>query len=144
MAGQKFSRQRQCIVDYLMHTTEHPTAEMVYLHVREQYPRVSLGTIYRNLRLLAEQGQILSLSCGDGYERFDGNTKPHHHFICRHCGHVLDLEMDSFEHINTLAGANFSGHIDGHVTYFYGVCGDCMQQEQAETIAISGVVGRKP
>lgn len=127
MAGQKFSRQRQCIIDYLMHTAEHPTAEMVYLHVREQYPRVSLGTIYRNLRILTEQGQILSLSCGDGYERFDGNTKPHNHFICRQCGRVLDLEMDSFEHINTLAAVNFRGRIDGHVTYFYGVCQNCIQ-----------------
>ena len=132
MVKQKFSRQRQCIIDYLMQTKEHPTAEMVYLHVREQYPKVSLGTIYRNLRLLVEQGQLRSLSCGDGFERFDGNLQPHNHFICRCCGRVLDLEMDSFEHINTLAAANFSGKIEGHVTYFYGKCEACNISRNAE------------
>ena len=126
IAGTKFSRQRQCIMNYLSETKEHPTAEMVYLHVKKEYPSISLGTVYRNLNLLTEQGQIRKLSCGDGCERFDWDTTPHNHFICRHCGHVMDLDMEPFEHINTLAGVHFLGRIEGHVTYFYGICEECL------------------
>lgn len=126
IANIKFSRQRQCIMDYLMQTKEHPTAEMVYLHVKKEYPKISLGTVYRNLNLLFKQGQINRLSFKEGYERFDGNIKPHYHFICKTCGCVLDLEMESFEHINTLAGVHFSGRVEGHMTYFYGTCESCL------------------
>lgn len=129
----KFSRQRQCITEYLLQTKEHPTAEMVYRHVQEKYPNISLGTVYRNLNLLVEQGQIMSLSCGDGCERFDGHVEPHNHFICRNCGCILDLDMDSFEHINTLAGVRFAGRIDGNVTYFYGLCENCLMLKKGET-----------
>ena len=61
----KYSRQRESIKEYLMSTKEHPTADMVYQHVREQYPKVSLGTVYRNLNLLAELGEVNKLTCGD-------------------------------------------------------------------------------
>ena len=122
----KFSQQRQAIKDYLMTHSDHPTADTVYQHIREEYPNISLATVYRNLRLLSECGEALSLSLGDGIVHFDGNTTPHNHCICCQCGHVFDLEMDSFDHINTLAAAAFPGKIEGHVTYFYGVCKDCM------------------
>ena len=87
MAGTKFSKQRQAIIDYLCSTTEHPTAETVYTNVRISYPNVSLGTVYRNLNLLAEEGEILRLTCGDAkwiydhcpagtvVEIFDGTTE---------------------------------------------------------------------
>lgn len=81
MAGIKFSRQRQAIMDYLMSTTEHPTADTIYANVKEQYPNISLGTVYRNLNLLADEGQILRLSCGDGSDHFDGTIEPHYHFL---------------------------------------------------------------
>jgi len=128
MAGRNFSRQRQCIVAYLAQTKEHPTAEMVYCHVKEQFPKISLGTVYRNLNLLAEEGRIVRLPFKDGSERFDSDIKPHQHFICRHCGCVMDLPMESFDHINTLAKAHFDGEIEGHVTYFYGSCKECLKK----------------
>lgn len=127
MTVRKFSRQRQSILEYLMQTTAHPTAETVYLHVREQYPNISLGTVYRNLNLLAEEGKIVRLTYG-GSERFDGNLKPHNHFICKTCGNVLDLEISSLEHINTLAGVGFGGRVEGHIIYFYGVCEECLKR----------------
>jgi Fur family peroxide stress response transcriptional regulator len=135
MAVIKFSRQRQSIIDYLMQTKEHPTAEMVYRHVREQYPNISLGTVYRNLNLLVSQGKVRRLACGDGIDRFDGDTTLHNHFICSHCGCVMDLDMESFDHINTLAAARFPGKIEGNVTYFYGICPDCLLLEQKNGIA---------
>lgn len=125
MAGIKFSRQRQAIIDYLMSTTEHPTADTVYANVREQYPNISLGTVYRNLNLLADEKQILRLSCGDGSDRFDGTTEPHYHFLCNGCSKVLDLEVESLHHIDTIAGASFDGTIEGHSVLFYGKCPEC-------------------
>ena len=125
MATLKFSRQREAIKSYLAHTKEHPTADTVYMNIRNTYPNISLGTVYRNLNLLAEQGEILKINCQDGSDRFDGNPKPHYHFLCTKCGRVLDLEMESIDHINVIANASFRRKVEGHTTYFYGLCPDC-------------------
>lgn len=122
----KYSRQRESIKEYLMSTKEHPTADMVYQHVREQYPKVSLGTVYRNLNLLAELGEVNKLTCGDGCDRFDGNIKPHYHVVCTTCNSVYDLNIEPLDHINVIAGANFAGKIEGHTTLFYGTCEHCI------------------
>jgi Fur family peroxide stress response transcriptional regulator len=128
MAVNKYSRQREAIKDYLSGTKAHPTADTVYMNIKEAYPNISLGTVYRNLNLLAEQGEILKINCQDGCDRFDGNPKPHYHFLCKGCGRVLDLEMESIDHINEIAGANFPGKVEGHVTFFYGLCPECSRK----------------
>lgn len=130
MAIIKFSRQRAAIKEFLLQTKEHPTADIVYLNIRKYHPNISLGTVYRNLNLLAEQGEILKINCSDGSDRFDGNPNPHYHFICKDCGRVLDLEMEQIDHINVIAGAGFSGKIDGHVTYFFGTCPTCFHKDK--------------
>ena len=71
MAGLKYSKQRASIKDYLMHTTSHPTADTVYLHIKEEFPNISLGTVYRNLNLLADIGEALRIPTPDGGDRFD-------------------------------------------------------------------------
>ena len=78
MAALKYSRQRESIKNYLLSTNEHPSADIVYQHVREDFPNISLGTVYRNLKLLAELGEITRFSCGDGSEHFDYTTEPLH------------------------------------------------------------------
>lgn len=125
----KYSRQREVIKDFLCTRRDHPTADMVYMNVRQQYPNISLGTVYRNLTLLTERGEIRKISVGDGVDHFDADTSPHNHFICKRCGSVIDLEMESIEHISESARQNFDGHIEGHVTYFYGICGDCCKTD---------------
>lgn len=130
MVANKYSRQREAIREYLMHTKEHPTADTVYMNIRAIYPNISLGTVYRNLNLLAQKGEILKINCQDGCERYDANVRPHYHFLCTRCGKVDDLEMESIEHINKIAGADFKGKIEGHVTYFYGICPDCLNNEE--------------
>ena len=86
---------------------------------------IRLGTVYRNLNLLVEQGQALRLDCGDGVDHFDGDTRPHYHFSCQKCGCVMDLEMDPIDHIDQIAGAGFDGEIQGHQVLFYGLCPKC-------------------
>ncbi len=126
MAGLKYSRQREAVLAYLHSTTAHPTAEMIYTRIRTEFPKISLGTVYRNLNLLVETGEIIRLNCGDGVEHFDARISPHQHFICRKCGRVLDLEMDSIENIDRKAARGFPGEIEGHEIYFYGTCDQCL------------------
>ena len=121
----KHSKQRGMIMTFLMSRKDHPTAETVYLNVRNEYPAISLGTIYRNLTLLADMGEIKRLRLGDGVDHFDADITPHYHFICNECGSVLDLEMDRIDYISEHAQTGFDGRITGHVTYFYGTCPAC-------------------
>lgn len=127
MAGLKYSRQREAVLVYLRSTKSHPTAETIYTEIRNEFPKISLGTVYRNLNLLVEQGEILRLNCGDGVEHYDAKVEPHNHFVCRNCNAVIDLEMDSIENIDEEAKKNFPGRIEGHEIYFYGTCENCLK-----------------
>lgn len=124
----KYSRQREEIKSFLMTRKDHPTADVVYMNVRQQNPNISLGTVYRNLTLLADMGEILRLRVGDGVDHFDADTSRHYHFICTECGSVIDLEMESIDSIMEVAGKNFAGQITGHFTYFQGTCEDCCKK----------------
>ena len=124
----KYSRQRECIKQFLASRHDHPTAETVYLNVKQDFPNISLGTVYRNLSLLTELGEIQKISTGIGPDRFDGNPAPHYHFFCRKCGCVIDLDMEGIDHINILAGSQFDGEIEGNITYFYGKCANCLKK----------------
>ena len=121
----KKSKQRDMIKAFLMGRKDHPTADVIYMNVRQQNPNISLGTVYRNLTLLADIGEIQRLRVGDGVDHFDADISPHYHFVCTECGSVIDLEMESIESINEIASAGFDGKITGHVTYFYGSCATC-------------------
>ena len=122
----KFSRQRESIKNYLSQTVEHPNADTVYAYVKREYPNISLGTVYRNLNLLADIGEAQKITTSDGGVRFDGNADPHYHFICFSCKKVMDLDMENIDYINDVASKNFDGHIQSHVALFYGNCGDCL------------------
>ena len=129
MAALKYSRQRESIKEYLASTTSHPTADAVYLHVREEFPHISLGTVYRNLKLLADMGEIQRFSSGDGSEHFDYNTDPHYHFVCRTCGAIIDMPLELVHDTSDLLSAPFPGRVDSHAVFFYGECEDCRKKE---------------
>ena len=126
MAVLKYSRQREAIKEYLMNTKEHPTADTVYMHIREQNPNISLGTVYRNLNLLTELGEIRKFTCGDGSDRFDAITEQHYHVLCRSCNQVFDLDIEPINDINDIAQNAFEGEIENHSTLFYGTCNECL------------------
>ena len=121
----KHSRQRDSILEFLAIRKDHPTADTVYMNVRRSFPNISLGTVYRNLTLLADIGEISRIRLGDGVDHFDYDTSPHSHFICSECGEVFDLDMKVTEALTRTAQENFEGKIEGHVTYFYGRCNNC-------------------
>lgn len=128
MASLKYSRQRESIKKYLSDTCEHPTADTVYMHVRKDFPNISLGTVYRNLNLLTDIGEAIKIATPNGGDRFDGRLVPHNHFICTECGTVIDVEMDKLSEINSIVGDSFDGIIESHSTLFYGKCGNCIRK----------------
>lgn len=125
----KYSRQREEIKSFLMTRKDHPTADTVYMNVRKEYPNISLGTVYRNLTLLADMGEISRLRVGDNVDHFDADTSLHYHFICNECGSVIDLDMEDIDSILETAGEKFGGQIEGHCTYFYGKCENCCKNK---------------
>lgn len=131
MATLKHSKQREMIKDFLMGRKDHPTADVVYMNVRQQNPNISLGTVYRNLTLLADIGEIQRLRLGDGVDHFDADISKHYHFICGHCSKVIDLEMEDIDSVMEVAGLRFKGSITGHTTYFNGLCEDCLKEAEA-------------
>lgn len=128
MANLKYSKQREAIKEYLTSTTSHPTADAVYMHVKEEFPNISLGTVYRNLNLLADIGEAVKITTPDGGDRFDAKTHPHYHFYCKSCGKIFDMDFNHMDEVNRLASQSFSGTIDSHTTLFYGTCADCSKK----------------
>ena len=82
--------QRMKILDYLRSVKTHPNAEQVYRHVKKKLPSITLATVYRNLNLLAEQGEILKLEINKEF-RFDADICYHQHFVCKNCGKIIDV-----------------------------------------------------
>lgn len=128
MATIKYSRQRESIKEYLLHTSEHPTADIIYMNIRNIYPNISLGTVYRNLNLLADTGEIIKFSCGDGCDRFDARVDLHNHFICKTCNQVSDIALKPINIVDLSKEIQYEGKIEGHVTYFYGTCKECLNK----------------
>ena len=93
MAALKYSRQRESIKEFLMTQTSHPTADIIYENMKQIYPNISLGTVYRNLSLLTDLGEIRKISSVSGADHYDGRIDPHCHFICTDCGRILDLDI---------------------------------------------------
>ena len=88
------TRQRGVILDILRKTDEHPTAEIIYREARRVLPNISLGTVYRNLNFLRDQGTVREIRPGEGgSSRFDGTAAPHAHFHCVHCSALLDVPL---------------------------------------------------
>lgn len=124
----KHSRQRDSIKAFLMTRYDHPTADTIYGCIREQFPNISLGTVYRNLNLLVELGEIRKLTFDDGKDHFDYDTSPHYHFICKQCGAVMDLPMAPFAEAEACTGTCDLGEITGHTVYFHGICRGCLSE----------------
>lgn len=127
MTGKRYSRQRELIYQKLVETDEHPTAEMLYQWLKPENPNLSLGTVYRNLNLLAEEGVIVRMPFP--VERYDARTHRHPHFRCKACGRVYDMEDLPYDSGLDQAAEQCSGHqVDRHDLVFFGTCSACTQK----------------
>lgn len=122
-----YSRQREAILNCLANRWDHPTADMVFEAVKMEFPKISLGTVYRNLTLLCENGNAVKIATVKGFDRFDFNTKPHCHFICTECTSVSDVAASMDELVNTQKLKNIPGIIDRTELIVYGLCNQCSE-----------------
>ena len=119
------SRQRNRILELLRSTENHPTADWVYDQLKSEFPKLSLGTVYRNLSVLIDQGLVKKIHFGSTYDRFEARTDPHYHLICESCGKILDFEMPFYDELNDMAKKFTCFNIHHHKLDFYGLCKDC-------------------
>ena len=125
MNGKRYSRQRELIYEALRQTEQHPTAEMIYQWLKPANPSLSLGTVYRNLNLLADEGAIRRMAFP--VERYDAKTMPHPHFCCDQCGAVYDLHLPYDAELDRQA-LLASGHdVTGQEVVFHGISTKCKQ-----------------
>ena len=119
------SKQRKIILAELEKLTSHPSADELYGIVRQKLPNISLGTVYRNLNQLADDGIIVKLGQAGQQKRFDANTNKHYHFSCQDCGKIYDLPIPAIKQIEQAIQ-----HITEHAVHdyelgFYGKCSFC-------------------
>lgn len=119
------TRQRKLILEELRKVKTHPTADSLFRAARRRLPSVSFGTVYRNLNLLKDEGQILELTCGKYSCRYDGDTKNHYHFFCLKCKKVFDLDEPILKDLDKKVSRKSGMNIKYHRIDFYGYCKDC-------------------
>jgi Fe2+ or Zn2+ uptake regulation protein len=122
----RMTNQRLEILAYLESTREHPTAEKIYQEVRKKLPKISLGTIYRNLFILRKKNLVVKLNTGEERDRFDGNTQEHHHFICQRCHRILDISLPDALQLKERV-ENQGNKVEKMDICFYGICEICQR-----------------
>ncbi len=128
-AGVKLTPQRLEIFREVLRASDHPDAETVYHRVRQRVPTVSLDTVYRNLWLLHDLGLILALGSPRERVRFDGDLRPHHHFICTSCGAVYDFYSAELDRLHLPADVSALGSPDRVQVEIRGLCTRCAQTD---------------
>ena len=123
------TKQREAILKVLKSTDVHPTAQWVYEQVRQELPHISLGTVYRDLKMLKEKGEIKELEFGGSQNRFDGNTEKHSHFCCIKCNGIYDIDEPISVDLDKRVAEENKLDIHYHRIKFFGLCRNCRQQE---------------
>ncbi len=124
-AMQRKSKQKEVILKVLKGNNSHPTAEGIYGQVKRKIPHISLGTVYRNLRLLKQGGDIVELDIAGTLSRFDGNTRPHYHFRCEQCERIFDADEPVDKAIDSRVAQRTGFTVTHHRLEFRGVCCHC-------------------
>ena len=129
----RMTRQRKVILEELRKVNTHPSADEVYEMVRKRLPRISLGTVYRNLEILSESGDIQKLEPGCSLKRFDGNASEHCHIRCVHCDRIADAPMAPDLKVDLERVNSTDFEIIGHRLEFLGLCPEC--SDNSESVA---------
>ncbi|KEO85048.1 Fur family transcriptional regulator [Tumebacillus flagellatus] len=133
--GIRLTPQRQVILQFLKETDEHPTAEQVYQKIGEQFPGISLATVYNTLNMLKELGVIREMSYGDMSSRYDGNDTEHAHLVCQSCNHVIDIMCPPQEMLATPDIAQHNFKIHSYRLEYYGACPACQSAQSFKSDA---------
>lgn len=127
------TRQRDLILKIVRSSRSHPTADWIYQEARKQMPNISLGTVYRNLKLLAQRGQIIAHRYGANPTRYESNTAKHYHIRCVACGRVEDLPLSVLKGVERRVSRSVNYRVLEHRLEVLGTCADCSEAVEKVT-----------
>lgn len=123
------TKQRQKILELLVNSRSHPTADWLYQKLKKKFKNLSLGTVYRNLRILKEKGQIWELNFGAGVSRFDAIGHSHYHFVCNSCQNIYDIKIPPMKELEDNVMQITGFRILSHRLLFFGLCDICKSKK---------------
>lgn len=124
----KPTHQRLVILNYLRNTKSHPSADTIYNKIIKDNPTMSRTTVYNTVNMLVKKDLVMPIYISANEVRFDGNTMPHHHFLCKKCANILDIDVQC---THFKAGEIYGNKIMEWHGYFVGICRDCMPGKNA-------------
>lgn len=126
--GVRITPQRHAILEYLIESMSHPTADEIYKALEGKFPNMSVATVYNNLRVFRESGLVKELTYGDSASRFDFVTNKHYHIICEGCGKIVDFHYPGLDEVEHFAAHVTGFKINSHRMEIYGTCPTCTEQ----------------
>lgn len=129
-SGVRITPQRHAILEYLLQSMSHPTADDIYKALEGKFPNMSVATVYNNLRVFKDVGLVRELTYGDSSSRFDCNITDHYHVICEECGKIVDFHYPGFYEVEKLAEHVTGFDVSHHRMEVYGTCPECREIKQ--------------
>jgi Fur family transcriptional regulator, peroxide stress response regulator len=126
--GVRITPQRHAILEFLIQSMIHPTADDIYKALEAKFPNMSVATVYNNLRVFRESGLVKELTYGDSSSRFDFVTNDHYHIICDSCGKIVDFHYPGLDEVEHLASHVTGFQVNSHRMEIYGTCPTCISQ----------------
>lgn len=126
--GVRITPQRHAILEFLIQSMIHPTADDIYKALEAKFPNMSVATVYNNLRVFRESGLVKELTYGDSSSRFDFVTNDHYHIICDSCGKIVDFHYPGLDEVEHLASHVTGFQVNSHRMEIYGTCPSCISQ----------------
>jgi Fur family peroxide stress response transcriptional regulator len=126
--GVRITPQRHAILEFLIQSMIHPTADDIYKALESKFPNMSVATVYNNLRVFRESGLVKELTYGDSSSRFDFVTNDHYHIICDSCGKIVDFHYPGLDEVEHLASHVTGFQVNSHRMEIYGTCPSCISQ----------------
>ncbi|WP_413091368.1 peroxide-responsive transcriptional repressor PerR [Terribacillus sp. 179-K 1B1 HS] len=126
-SGVRITPQRHAVLEFLLNSKIHPTADDIYRALEDKFPNMSVATVYNNLRVFRENGLVRELTYGDSSSRFDCDTDEHYHLICDSCGKIVDFHYPSLYEVEKLAAQVTNFDVTHHRMELYGTCPECQQ-----------------
>ncbi len=124
----KLTPQRLAIYNFLKSTKTHPSADEIYKSIYNDYPTMSLATVYKTLKTLVDVRLVDELNLGEGNFRYDCSDTPHSHFFCNKCNKIEDIELSSLQAIRTVVEKETKNKIDTCNVYLFGTCKKCLNK----------------
>jgi Fur family transcriptional regulator, peroxide stress response regulator len=128
--GVRMTPQRYAILNFLLSSMSHPTADEIYKALESNFPNMSVATVYNNLRVFKEAGLVKELTFGDASSRFDANMMDHYHVICQECGKITDFDYPALLEVEREASKHTGYLVTSHRMEIYGLCQTCQKQKQ--------------